>query len=103
MSLLGGHFLYNYHTFFMPIAKISRLAVQFDNNSVSDSIRHWLQTKNGPHAMGGFGFNVRSVGIRHPGSLQPTFLKLQGENKCGEGAGEAVRELRDGQQREKRV
>lgn len=67
--------------------KKSGLAVQFDNNSVSDSIRHWLQTKNETHAMDGSGFNPRNVRVQALRQCAALFPKLQGDNKYGGGKG----------------
>lgn len=103
--LLNGHFYTNIQIsyIFYANSKKSRHAVQFGNNSISDSIRRWLQTTNGTHAMDGSGFNLGSGKAQALRQFQSSSLKPQGENKCEEGAGFGVKELRDGPKREKRA
>lgn len=88
--------IHKYHTFYLNRKK-SRLAVQFDSKSISDSVRHWLQTKNGSHAMGWSGFNLRSVRVQ--ASRQ---FAASGREQVWRAARVAVRELRNGQKRERR-
>lgn len=70
---------------FYTNSKKSRLAVQFGNNSISDSIRRWLQTKNGTHAMGGSGFNLRSVRVQASRQFAALFPEASGREQVWRG------------------
>lgn len=85
---------------FYTNSKKSGLAVQFDNNSPSDSIRYWLQTKNGTHAMGGSGFNLRSLRVQASRRCAALFPEAS-ERQVWRGARVGATELRDGRKRER--
>lgn len=73
-------FFYKYHTFFVQIAK--NLGLLFDNNSISDSIRHRLQTKNGTHAMSASGFNLRSMRVQASRQFLVLFPEASGSEQA---------------------